>query len=61
MNLVRQQLPPRQLADFRARGQLQAKYHVAARLWAQHNIAWNEAMEIADSAFGDLMMIGVQK
>lgn len=53
MNLVRQQLPPRQLADFRARGQLQAKYHVAARLWAQHHIDWDDAMEMADNAFAD--------
>ena len=51
MNLVGQRLPPRQLVDFRARENVRAKYRVAARLWAQHQIPMDAALEIAEKAF----------
>ena len=53
LNVVRQQLPAGQLADFRDRSKVTAKYRVAARLWANHNIVWSQAIEIAESAFGN--------
>ena len=53
VNLVRERLAPQHLADFRQRSNVMAKYKVAARLWAQHGMSWDNALLTAESAFAE--------
>ena len=45
-----ERLPVRQLADFRQRYAVQAKYTLAAQLWTAGQMEWPDALKIATDA-----------
>ena len=49
--LQREALPAQQLQDFRCRWLTQEKYRVAANLWANGRMSWQQALDVAKSAF----------
>lgn len=53
MSVIRDELPNKEIADFRTRNFARQKYRVAARFWAQ-GMTWQRAREIAEDAFNEV-------
>ena len=54
MNLQREQLPGRQLADFRSRYTRKCVYSLASHLWAYGNVSFQEGLRVAEEAFKEV-------